>query len=104
MLKVLIVAGARPNFMKIAPIVAAMKRRANDFQPIIVHTGQHYDAAMSDAFFRDLDLPPPDVYLGVGSGTHAAQTAAIISSFEPIVLRESPDWVVVVGDVNSTLA
>src|SRR5690242_3067724 len=104
MLKVLIVAGARPNFMKIAPIVAAMKRRATEFQPIIVHTGQHYDAAMSDAFFRDLDLPSPDVYLGVGSGTHAAQTAAIMSSFEPVVLRENPDWVVVVGDVNSTVA
>src|ERR1043166_4585163 len=104
MLKVLIVAGARPNFMKIAPIVAAMKRRPAEFKPIIVHTGQHYDAAMSDAFFRDLDLPSPDVYLGVGSGTHAAQTAAIMSSFEPIVLKENPDWVVVVGDVNSTLA
>src|ERR1043166_4011780 len=104
MLKVLIVAGARPNFMKIAPIVAAMKRRPAEFKPIIVHTGQHYDAAMSDAFFRDLDLPSPDVYLGVGSGTHAAQTAAIMSSFEPVVLRENPDWVVVVGDVNSTLA
>ena len=104
MLKVLIVAGARPNFMKIAPIVAAMKRRPAEFKPIIVHTGQHYDAAMSDAFFRDLDLPAPDVYLGVGSGTHAAQTAALMSSFEPVVLRENPDWVVVVGDVNSTLA
>jgi UDP-N-acetylglucosamine 2-epimerase (non-hydrolysing) len=104
MLKVLIVAGARPNFMKIAPIVAAMKGRPTEFQPIIVHTGQHYDAAMSDAFFRDLDLPSPDVYLGVGSGTHAAQTAAVMSLFEPVVLNENPDWVVVVGDVNSTLA
>jgi UDP-N-acetylglucosamine 2-epimerase (non-hydrolysing) len=104
MLKIIIVAGARPNFMKIAPIVAAMKQRAAEFQPFIVHTGQHYDEAMSDAFFRDLDLPPPDVFLGVGSGSHAAQTAAVMSAFEPVVVKERPDWVVVVGDVNSTLA
>jgi UDP-N-acetylglucosamine 2-epimerase (non-hydrolysing) len=103
MLKVIIVAGARPNFMKIAPIVAAMKRR-QEFQTIIVHTGQHYDEAMSDAFFRDLNLPVPDVYLGVGSGSHAAQTAAVMTAFEPVALKEKPDWVVVVGDVNSTLA
>src|SRR3982750_4999006 len=104
MLNVIIVAGARPNFMKIAPIIAAMKRRADEFQPVICHTGQHYDEAMSDAFFRDLGLPPPHVYLRVGSGTHAAQTAAVMSAFEPVVLKEQPDWVVVVGDVNSTLA
>jgi UDP-N-acetylglucosamine 2-epimerase (non-hydrolysing) len=104
MLKVIIVAGARPNFMKIAPIVAAMKLRAAEFQPVLVHTGQHYDEAMSDAFFRDLGLPAPDVYLGVGSGTHATQTAAVMTAFEPIALKEKPDWVVVVGDVNSTLA
>ena len=103
MLKVIIVAGARPNFMKIAPIVAAMKQRA-EFQPFIVHTGQHYDDAMSESFFRDLNLPSPDVYLGVGSGPHAAQTAAVMTAFEPVVLKEKPDWVVVVGDVNSTLA
>src|SRR5881394_631469 len=103
MLKVIIVAGARPNFMKIAPIVAAMKQRA-EFQPFIVHTGQHYDDAMSESFFRDLNLPSPDVYLGVGSGTHAAQTAAVMTAFERVVLKEQPDWVVVVGDVNSTLA
>jgi len=90
--------------MKIAPIVAAMKRRSAEFQPLIVHTGQHYDEAMSDAFFRDLDLPAPDVYLGVGSGTHASQTAAVMTAFEPVVVNENPDWVVVVGDVNSTLA
>jgi UDP-N-acetylglucosamine 2-epimerase (non-hydrolysing) len=90
--------------MKIAPIVAAMKRRASEFQPLLVHTGQHYDEAMSEAFFRDLDLPRPDVYLGVGSGSHAAQTAAVMQAFEPVVMKEKPDWVVVVGDVNSTLA
>src|SRR6266478_8681898 len=104
MLKVINVVGARPNFMKVAPIVEAMKRREREFTPLVVHTGQHYDAAMSDAFFSDLDLPKPDVYLGVGSTSHAAQTAAIMERFEPVVLREQPDWVLVVGDVNSTLA
>lgn len=104
MLKVLLIAGARPNFMKVAPIYAEMKRRAADFMPMIVHTGQHYDAAMSDAFFDDLGMPRPDVYLGVGSGSHAVQTAKIMTEFEPVVLREKPDWVVVVGDVNSTIA
>ncbi|HEV2829031.1 MAG TPA: UDP-N-acetylglucosamine 2-epimerase (non-hydrolyzing) [Pyrinomonadaceae bacterium] len=104
MLKVINVVGARPNFMKVAPIVEAMKRREREFTPLVVHTGQHYDAGMSDAFFSDLDLPPPDVYLGVGSASHAAQTAAVMERFEPVVLQENPDWVLVVGDVNSTLA
>ena len=104
MLKIINVVGARPNFMKVAPIVAAMKRREQEFTPLVVHTGQHYDAAMSDSFFRDLELPQPDVYLGVGSASHAAQTAAIMERFEPVVIRENPDWVMVVGDVNSTLA
>jgi UDP-N-acetylglucosamine 2-epimerase (non-hydrolysing) len=104
MLKVINVVGARPNFMKIAPIVEAMKRREREFTPLVVHTGQHYDAALSDSFFRDLDLPQPDIHLGVGSSSHAAQTAAIMERFEPVVLREQPDWVLVVGDVNSTLA
>jgi len=104
MLKVINVVGARPNFMKVAPIVAAMRVRANEFAPLVVHTGQHYDAAMSDAFFRDLGMPQPDVYLNVGSGSHAAQTAAVMQRFEPVVIEEKPDWVLVVGDVNSTLA
>ena len=104
MLKVINVVGARPNFMKVAPIVAAMKKRPHTFQPLVVHTGQHYDSAMSDSFFRDLDLPQPDTHLGVGSGSHAAQTAAVMERFEPVVLREKPDWVLVVGDVNSTIA
>ena len=104
MLKVINVVGARPNFMKVAPIVAAMKKRSDRFQPLVVHTGQHYDAAMSDSFFQDLDLPQPDTHLGVGSASHAAQTAAVMERFEPVVLRENPDWVLVVGDVNSTLA
>jgi UDP-N-acetylglucosamine 2-epimerase (non-hydrolysing) len=104
MLKVINVVGARPNFMKVAPIVEAMKRREREFTPLVVHTGQHYDESMSEAFFRDLELPQPDVYLGVGSASHAAQTAAVMERFEPVVLRERPDWVLVVGDVNSTLA
>jgi UDP-N-acetylglucosamine 2-epimerase (non-hydrolysing) len=104
MLKVINVAGARPNFMKVAPIVAAMKRRSGEFQSILVHTGQHYDARMSDAFFRDLAMPEPDVDLGVGSASHAVQTAGVIQAFEPYVINEKPDWVVVVGDVNSTVA
>lgn len=104
MRKILLIAGARPNFMKVAPIHAEMRRRPNEFAPMIVHTGQHYDAAMSDAFFEDLRMPRPDVYLGVGSASHAVQTARIMTEFEPVVLREKPDWVVVVGDVNSTIA
>src|ERR671939_1659768 len=103
-LKVINVVGARPNFMKVAPVVEAMRRRSDEFAPLVVHTGQHYDERMSDAFFRDLALPEPDVYLGVGSGTHAEQTAAVMQRFEPVVLLEKPDWVLVVGDVNSTLA
>lgn len=104
MLKVLNIVGARPNFMKVAPIVAEMKRRKDEFLPFLVHTGQHYDAAMSDAFFNDLGMPAPDVHLGVGSASHAQQTARVMMEFEPVVLREKPDWVLVVGDVNSTLA
>src|SRR5215207_1066812 len=104
MLKVINVVGARPNFMKAAPVVAAMRARAAEFAPLVVHTGQHYDERMSDAFFRDLGLAAPDVHLGVGSGSHAQQTAAVMQRFEPVVLEHRPDWVVVVGDVNSTLA
>ncbi len=104
MLKVINVVGARPNFMKVAPIVAAMKKRPEKFLPLVVHTGQHYDSAMSDSFFRDLELPQPDTHLGVGSGSHAVQTAAVMERFEPVVLHEKPDWVLVVGDVNSTIA
>lgn len=104
MIKVMLIAGARPNFMKVAPIYAEMKRRPGEFVPMIVHTGQHYDAAMSDAFFDDLGMPKPDIHLGVGSGSHAVQTAKIMTLFEPVVLEHKPDWVLVVGDVNSTIA
>ena len=104
MIKILNIVGARPNFMKIAPIVREMKRRGNDFLPLIVHTGQHYDAAMSDSFFHDLGIPQPDYHLEVGSHSHTVQTAKIMTAFEPVVLEEKPDWVLVVGDVNSTIA
>ncbi|HIE06128.1 MAG TPA: UDP-N-acetylglucosamine 2-epimerase (non-hydrolyzing) [bacterium (Candidatus Stahlbacteria)] len=104
MTKIILVAGARPNFMKIAPIWEEMTRCPDKFDPIIVHTGQHYDYEMSEVFFKDLELPAPDIYLGVGSGTHAEQSAKIMLEFERILGREEPDIVIVVGDVNSTLA
>jgi UDP-N-acetylglucosamine 2-epimerase (non-hydrolysing) len=106
-MKFLLVAGARPNFMKIAPIMEAfsMRRRTDPTIEVrLVHTGQHYDAKMSDSFFEDLQIPEPDVNLGVGSGTHAQQTARVMIAFEEVCLAERPDWVVVVGDVNSTMA
>src|SRR5713226_3432287 len=90
--------------MKVAPLVAAMKRRTTDFQSLTVHTGQHYDAAMSDAFFRDLEMPEPDIHLGVGSASHAVPPAAVLQAFGPVVQKKKPDWVIVVGDVNSTFA
>jgi len=118
-MKILIVVGARPNFMKAAPIIAAIQehngRRFADsadhpepqgetIRHILVHTGQHYDEFMSGSFFSDLNLPKPDIHLGIGSGSHAVQTAEIMKRFEEVLLAEKPDVVVVVGDVNSTLA
>lgn len=109
-IKIMIVVGARPNFMKAAPIVTAIKQHNQGLKTdepirhVLVHTGQHYSASMSDTFFEDLKLSPPDVDLGVGSGSHAEQTAEIMKRFEPVLLRESPDALVVVGDVNSTIA
>ncbi len=100
---ILHIVGARPNFMKVAPVMAA-GRRVLGLRQVLLHTGQHYDTAMSDAFFRDLGLPEPDVNLGVGSGTHAEQTARIMLGIEPVLDREPPDWMVVYGDVNSTAA
>ena len=99
----LLVAGARPNFVKIAPIVAAMRRNGR-LRPILVHTGQHYDDAMSAAFFRELEIPEPDINLGVGSGSHAEQTAAVMVALERVIAEQRPAIVVTVGDVNSTLA
>jgi UDP-N-acetylglucosamine 2-epimerase (non-hydrolysing) len=101
--KVLVVAGARPNFMKVAPILAAL-RASSAFRPFFVHTGQHYDYHMSEVFFQELRLPKPDVHLNVGSGSHAVQTARIMEAFERIVAAEKPRALIVVGDVNSTLA
>ena len=101
--RVLAVAGARPNFMKIAPLLRELDERAA-FSVFLVHTGQHYDDAMSDGFFRDLGIQRPDVNLEVGSGTHAAMTAQVLQRIEPIIAERRPDAVVVVGDVNSTLA
>ncbi len=102
-MKILHAVGARPNFMKIAPVLARLRERAGVRQ-VLVHTGQHYDARMSDVFFQDLGMPDPDVHLGVGSGTHAQQTARVMIEIEPVLTRERPDVVVVAGDVNSTLA
>jgi UDP-N-acetylglucosamine 2-epimerase (non-hydrolysing) len=101
-LKVLVVAGARPNFMKVAPTLRALE--AAGHQGILVHTGQHYDAAMSDTFFKELGIKKPDFHLGVGTASHAVQTARIMESFEPVLTEVHPQWLVVVGDVNSTMA
>lgn len=100
----MLVAGARPNFMKIAPIIRAIDDRKDKFQCCLVHTGQHYDKEMSDVFFEELNIPKPKYELSVGSGSHAVQTAKIMTLFEPVCEAENPDCVVVVGDVNSTLA
>lgn len=99
-----LVAGARPNFMKIAPIVRALQARADRFEFKIVHTGQHYDREMSDVFFDELGIPKPDYHLEAGGGSHATQTAKIVVAFEEICQKARPDCVLVVGDVNSTLA
>jgi len=111
LLHLLHVCGARPNFVKVAPVMAAVGARdrslsepAISFSQTLVHTGQHYDAGLSDVFFQQLGLPQPDHHLGVGSGSHAAQTAHVLERLEPVVLQERPDLVVVFGDVNSTIA
>jgi len=107
-LRLLIIAGARPNFMKVAPLIRRI--RAQDFESgamleyRLVHTGQHYDEKMSGVFFQELGIPMPDINLEVGSGSHAVQTANIMTKFEPVCIEEKPDWVVVVGDVNSSVA
>ena len=110
-LKIIIVAGARPNFMKVAPLLHYIARHnqkrtpgAPTLVPFLVHTGQHYDEKMSSVFFAELGIPAPDVNLEVGSGSHAVQTANIMTRFEPVCEKEKPDWVLVVGDVNSTMA
>ncbi|MGI5215778.1 non-hydrolyzing UDP-N-acetylglucosamine 2-epimerase [Plantactinospora sp. CA-290183] len=101
-MKVVSVVGARPQLVKLAPIAAAFAR--TDHQHVIVHTGQHYDADLSDVFFSGLGIPDPDVHLGVGSGSHGTQTGRILEAMDPVLARENPDWVLVYGDTNSTLA
>ena len=108
-MNLILVCGARPNFMKIAPLLRAIEKHNTQnpntpLTPVLVHTGQHYDHEMSQTFFQDLELPKPNVYLGVGSGTHAEQTAKVMIEFEKVLTKEKPDLVVAVGDVNSTLA
>jgi len=108
-MRMILLVGARPNFVKIAPIMRAIDRHnstssSKSIEPILVHTGQHYDYEMSKIFFEDLELPEPDMYLGVGSGTHAKQTARVMMRLEKVLMKEKPDLVMVVGDVNSTLA
>ena len=98
-----LIAAARPNFMKVAPLYHALAR-AEGLQPVLVHTGQHYDLNMSDVFFQDLKLPEPDIHLGLGSGSHAQQTGQVMMAYEQILMEQEPDLVVVVGDVNSTMA
>lgn len=102
--RILSVVGARPNFMKIAPIMRAIDAARGDVQQTLVHTGQHFDEKMSEVFFRELELPKPDEHLGVSGGSHAVQTARIMIAFEPVLEKYRPDWLVVVGDVNSTVA
>jgi len=102
-MKIINVVGARPNFIKIAPIVAEMEKREN-VEYLLVHTGQHYDFKMSQVFFQELEIPEPDIYLNIGSGSHTEQTAKIMIEFEKVLLKEKPDLVLVVGDVNSTMA
>ncbi len=104
MKKIISVVGARPNFMKIAPLHRAFQKYSDQVKHLICHTGQHYDEKMSKVFFEDLELPQPDFYLGVGSGSHAEQTANVMIKFEEILLQEKPDLIIVVGDVNSTIA
>ena len=101
--RVHLIAAARPNFMKVAPLWHALAA-APDFEPVLIHTGQHYDVNMSDAIFADLRLPEPDHHLGIGSGSHAEQTGGVMIAYEKVAVADRPDWLVVVGDVNSTAA
>jgi UDP-N-acetylglucosamine 2-epimerase (non-hydrolysing) len=103
-LRIINIVGARPNLPKIAPLMREMQRHPGKIDPILVHTGQHYDAALSDIFFRQMGIPTPHVNLEVGSGSHAAQTAEVLKRVEPVLIERQPDLVLVVGDVNSTIA
>src|SRR5437016_3033155 len=101
-MKVLSVVGARPQFIKAAPVGRALERAG--IHNMLLHTGQHYDVGMSDVFFKELGIKAPDYHLGVGSGTHAKQTAAMLTGIEDVLMAEQPDWVLIYGDTNSTLA
>src|SRR3954468_8947663 len=103
-MRIVSVVGARPNFVKTAPVIAELRRRLPDARNVLVHTGQHYDRMMSDVFLEELGVPEPDYMLGVGSGSHAVQTARVMERVEPVLEEERPDVVIVPGDVNSTLA
>ncbi|HOE90697.1 MAG TPA: UDP-N-acetylglucosamine 2-epimerase (non-hydrolyzing) [Candidatus Cloacimonadota bacterium] len=103
-MKIHLIVGARPNFMKMAPLYREFKKYCDLFEVRLIHTGQHYDQKMSKVFFDDLNMPQPDFYLGVGSGSHGAQTAKIMEEYEKVLLEDKPDWVIVAGDVNSTVA
>ena len=102
-LSIHLIAAARPNFMKVAPLYHALKA-TTWAEPVLVHTGQHYDANMSGTFFQDLNLPEPHIHLHVGSGTHAEQTAGVLLAYEKVCMETPPEYVIVVGDVNSTMA
>jgi len=102
--KIYLIAAARPNFMKVAPLWRALDKGSDSLQPFLIHTGQHYDKNMSDVFFEDLGLPTPYVHLGVGGGTHAQQTCGVMMKFEELCLKDRPDLILVVGDVNATMA
>src|SRR6516162_1256444 len=102
--RVYCVVGARPNFIKMASLLHEMAKRPRVWKPILVHTGQHYSPEMSQSFFDELGLPQPDEYLSAGGGSHAQQTAKIMQSIEPLLIKHSPGLLIVVGDVNSTLA
>jgi UDP-N-acetylglucosamine 2-epimerase (non-hydrolysing) len=103
-MRIAYVLGARPNFVKMAPVIAELRKRMPDGRHTIIHTGQHYDKMMSQIFLEELGVPEPDHMLGVGSGSHAVQTARVMERIEPVLLKERPDLVIVPGDVNSTLA
>src|ERR1700730_19224332 len=98
------VVGARPNFVKMAPVISDLRRRLPDARHVLIHTGQHYDRLMSEIFLEELGVPPPDHMLGVASASHAVQTARVMESIEPVLEAERPDLIIVPGDVNSTLA
>src|SRR5438132_8677079 len=103
-MKVVSVVGARPNFVKMAPVISQLERRLPAGSHVLVHTGQHYDRMLSEVFMEELGVQPPDHMLGVGSATHAVQTARVMERLEPVLLDEQPDLVIVPGDVNSTMA